>query len=85
MEVIHGITHDLPPPFSVLVAILTRRHPCDESVAEIAAEFAQVFNFLEGNGLPVSEEEMWWSDIENASFLAAMVSVCKNWISILFI
>jgi hypothetical protein len=78
MQVIHGITQDVPLPFTVLVATLTRRHPCDVTVAEVAAEFAQIFSFLEGDSLPVSEDEMWWKDIQNAAFPAATVSISRN-------
>lgn len=76
MEVIHGIAQDTPPPFTALVEILTRRHPCDEAVAKIATEFAQIFRFLKHDRLPVSDEEMWWRDIQNASFPASTVSTC---------
>lgn len=77
MLAIDGITQDDPPPFTLLVAILTTRHPCDEAVAEIAAEFARIFSYLENDGLPVKEDTMWWRDIPNASFPASTVSTTK--------
>ena len=85
MAVIHGITMNPSLPFTVLVTTLTRRHPCNVAVAKTAAEFAQMFCFLEGDSLSVSEDEMWWKDLQNASFPAIPVSTSTQYIYIYII
>ena len=85
MAVIHGITMKPSLPFTVLFTTLTRRHPCNVAVAKTAAEFAQRFRFLEGDSLPVSEDEMWWKDLQNASFPAITVSTSTKYIYIYII
>ena len=66
--------------FTVLVTTLTRRHPCNVAVTKTPAEFALIFCFLEGDSLPVSEDEMWWKDLQNASFPAITVSTSTKYI-----
>ena len=77
---IHGIPRKWSLPFTMLVSTLTNRHPCHAAVAKTAGEFAQMFSFLESRSLPVSEDEMWWKDIQNASFPAAEVSTSTKYI-----
>ena len=82
---IHGITSNPSLPFTLLVATLTTRHPCHVAVTKTATEFAQMYCFLEGGHLPVSEDEMWWKDLQNDSFPAATVSISTKYIYIYII
>ena len=59
--------------------ILTSRHPSDLAVAQIVAEFANIFKFMVENAMaPINKADMWWKDLSNASFPAITVSAYNN-------
>ena len=69
---IHG--HNLPllPTFAVLISVLSKEHPCDLAVGNIAADFRWVIQF--SADLQPQQEEMWWQrDLRRVTFPAATV------------